>query len=321
MCIYYKAFRPKGFLINYIIMYKEYYENKCCIVTGGTGFIGRNIVEELLKFNIKSIIIFDRTLKYRWDDDRIIYIQGNLLYDLEKLCIYDFDIVFHEAANVDTTCTDNNNMINTNYNAFKNLVKICEDKGAKLIYASSAAIYGNSSAPNIVGNGENPLNIYGQSKYLMDKYIRENDIKIPVIGIRYFNVYGPGELHKNKMMSMISQIILKVKENNNVELFEFGEQKRDFVYVKDVAWCNILCGVYDKTDIFNCGYGISISFNTIFNIIKSIYKTESIIKYIPLRYDFYQNNTIADISKIQNSIGYIPKYNIEQGIHDYTKTF
>jgi ADP-L-glycero-D-manno-heptose 6-epimerase len=176
----------------------KYYLDKSILITGGTGFIGRNIVNELLNYNIKQIIIFDRTLKYSWDSNKIIYIQGNLLSDLHILNDYNFDIVFHQAANVDTTDMNENIMINTNYTSFIELIKLCEKKLAKLIYASSAATYGNSPAPNIVGINESPLNIYGKSKLMMDNYLRNNINKLPItiIGLRYFNVYGNGENHK-----------------------------------------------------------------------------------------------------------------------------
>ena len=298
----------------------NYYNGKKILITGGTGFIGRNIVNELLKYDISVIYIFDRTIKYKWENsDKIIYIEGDLLYDMDKVNAIDFDIVFHEAANVDTTCIDNKNMIETNFEAFVKLVNICNDKNAKLVYASSAAVYGNSKCPNIVDCSENPLNVYGESKLLMDKYIRDNSkkYKINVIGIRYFNVYGNGEQHKGKMMSMVSQMLNKIKNNEDINLFESGEQKRDFVYVKDVAKCNILAGLSDKTDIYNCGYGDSVDFNKIFTIIHSYFKNNSKIQYIKNHYNFFQNETKADIQNSKDILKYNPEYDIINGVYDY----
>lgn len=295
----------------------EYYKNKTILITGGTGFIGRNIVNELLKLETNKIIIFDRTIKYNWNNDKIKYIQGNLLYDLNKIEYEDFDICFHQAANVDTTCTDEDNMYNTNVNSFIKLVNICETKNAKIIYASSAATYGNSEPQHTVGNNEFPLNIYGKSKLMMDQYVRTHTHSNTIIGLRYFNVYGPGENHKNNMRSMIKQIIDKVINNENIKLFEYGEQRRDFIYVKDIAKCNLLAGISDVSNIYNCGYGSNVNFNYIFDIIKSYYKNESNIEYIKNKYDFFQNNTLADISSTINNLDYYPEYSIKDGIYDY----
>jgi ADP-L-glycero-D-manno-heptose 6-epimerase len=298
----------------------NYYKNKKIVVTGGTGFIGRNIINELLTYDIAHIIIFDRTIKHKWENStKITYIEGNLLYDLNQLEDCEFDILFHEAANVDTTCTDETNMVDTNYHAFTKLIKICENKNANIIYASSAAVYGNTEPPNKVGINESPLNIYGKSKLMMDTYIRENkdNLKIIATGIRYFNVYGPGESHKNKMMSMVSQMINKIKNNENVNLFKYGEQSRDFVYVKDVAHFNLLTALHQTAGIYNCGYGESVNFNTIFEIITSYYKNESSINYIENIYSFFQNETKADISSSIRDLNYTPKHNIIDGIYNY----
>uniref|UniRef100_A0A6C0B6V6 NAD-dependent epimerase/dehydratase domain-containing protein n=1 Tax=viral metagenome TaxID=1070528 RepID=A0A6C0B6V6_9ZZZZ len=298
----------------------SYYKNKKILVTGGTGFIGRNIVNELLEHEIEKLYIFDRTIKYNWkNSSKIIYIEGNLLSDINKIEECDFDIVFHEAANVDTTCNDRTNMIDTNFNAFVNLIEICNKKRAKLIYASSAAVYGNESCPNIVGLNENPLNVYGESKLMMDAHVREQstNLTVPIIGLRYFNVYGPGENHKGKMMSMIGQMLNNIKNNNNVNLFEYGEQKRDFVCVKDVVKCNLLAGMSQTTNIYNCGYGSSVDFNNIFEIIASYFKNNSTINYIPNTYKFFQNETKADIQLTTNNLNYNPKYDIIKGIYHY----
>ena len=300
----------------------SYYTDKQVLVTGGTGFIGRNIVNELLKYKVKEIIIFDRTIKHTWDDPRVKFIRGNLLTDIPVLSEQKFDILFHEAANVDTTCVDNQNMVQTNYESFIEIINICNKKGAKLVYASSAAVYGNSSTPNTVGTCESPINIYGKSKKMMDDYVLANykTFTVPVVGLRYFNVYGPGEEKKGAMRSMIRQMIDTIQTGSNVRLFEFGEQLRDFVYVKDVAVCNVHAGLQETTGIYNCGYGESVSFNTIFSILKSYYQGGSQITYIPQPYVFYQTNTLSEMRITCHTMKYCPSFDIKKGIYDYIKS-
>jgi len=215
---------------------------------------------------------------------------------------------------------DEDNMIATYVKSFITIIKLCERHNATLVYASSAATYGNSSAPNTVGLGETPLNIYGQSKLMMDNYVRSHTCTVPVIGIRYFNVYGPGEDHKRNMMSMVRQMMLKMQKNEVVSLFEYGEQMRDFVYVKDVAHCNLLCGLQQTSAIYNCGSGQSVSFNDIFNCISTVYtSTTSTIQYIKNIYSFYQDNTLANISNTTLQVKYVPQYTIDKGIVEYSR--
>ena len=296
----------------------EFYRDKRILVTGGTGFIGSNIVEGLLDYDVAKITVFDRTIKKTfYNPFKITYIQGDLLHDIEKLDEIEFDVCFHEAANVDTTCTDADNMMSTNFQAFVNLINICEKKHARLIYASSAAVYGNSSHPNRVGTDESPLNIYGESKLAMDKYVQNYQGDISITGLRYFNVYGPGEDHKNNMRSMVKQMMDKIHEGRDVELFEFGEQKRDFVYVKDVVRCNLLAGMKNITGIFNCSHGVSVSFNEIYKIIYSYFRNDTKLVYIKNKYDFFQNNTLADMTETKSQLEFVCKYNIVEGIYHY----
>ena len=297
-----------------------FYASKTILVTGGTGFIGRHIVDALLSYSVKKVYIFDRTLKSSWVDPRVVLLQGDLTKDLDRIAALDFDILFHEAANVDTTCTDEALMTATNVTAFQEIVKLCAvrstTRSVTLVYASSAATYGNSAPPNKVGFQENPLNIYGVSKLQMDTYMRSHPTQFPVIGLRYFNVYGNGEEHKGSMMSMISQMIDRMRDNKPVSLFEMGEQRRDFVYVKDVARCNLMAGMSSVSGIYNCGSGTSASFNEIFAILQSYYRNESTIRYIKNPYSFFQTETKADMSETLQGLGFSPTYTLSKGIYE-----
>jgi len=294
------------------------FDNKKILVTGGSGFIGSNIIKYLLKHkNIEIYNFSDEVSKIQ--NDKIVFIEGNLLCesDMEKLNNIKFDYIFHQAALVDTTVNDKDLMLKTNTNSFKKILNITKKHNCVLVYASSAAVYGNSEPPNSVGSYETPTNIYGESKLKMDilalDFIEKNP-KLNIVGLRYFNVYGPGEQHKGKMASMIYQLYLQMSNNKNPRLFKYGEQKRDFVYINDIVEANIKAALSNKSGIYNIGFGKSRNFNDIVKIINKTIDKNLEIEYFDNPYDFYQNHTEADIA---NDIEYQPKYNLEKGIQDY----
>ncbi|RDU63958.1 ADP-glyceromanno-heptose 6-epimerase [Helicobacter sp. MIT 14-3879] len=314
-------------------------EDKNILITGGAGFIGSNIAYYLNKYHPKArIFIFD---KFRSNE---IFSNGNLMSlghfknllefrgeiiigdlanknDLAKLDNLDFDYIFHQGAISDTTCLDQELVLKTNYESFDYFINKAKNDNAVLIYSSSAAVYGKTTAPNIVGSGEIPENVYGFSKLLMDKKIREiikddsnKDFKI--IALRYFNVYGSGEYFKGNTSSMILQIGIQALKNKKVRLFEFGEQLRDFVYIKDVIQANIKAMESIKSGIYNVGNGVARSFNDIVNILKN-HIGDFEVEYIKNPHSFYQNHTQADISNTTKDLFYEPRYSLESGIEDY----
>lgn len=315
---------------------------KVILITGGAGFIGSNLAKYLNKYHTQAkVVIFDRfcdgshfanghptslghfknLLNFKGD-----IIVGNLTNeaDLARLDAYKFDYIFHQAAISDTTCQNQELVLKTNYESFEYFINKAKADSATLIYASSAAVYGNLPAPNTISEDCAPENVYGYSKWLMDKRVgeilcAESSDDFNIIGLRYFNVYGNGEYFKGTTASMILQLIEQIKAHKKVRLFEFGEQMRDFVYVKDVIQANIKAIEAQKSGIYNVGSGKARSFNDIIAALKTHFG-EFEVEYIKNPYTFYQNHTEADIGETQKDLFYEPRYSLEDGISDYIES-
>ncbi|MEK7658902.1 MAG: ADP-glyceromanno-heptose 6-epimerase [Patescibacteria group bacterium] len=298
-------------------------ENKKILITGGAGFIGSNLVKTLQeKYPNNKYYIVDNFSS--GNADNLSGFKGEIIcaniaeIDISKH-FGKLDIIFHQAAITDTTVFDEEKMMFNNVVGFINVLNFAKICGAKLIYASSAATYGHSMPPMIVGKNEVPANIYGVSKLEADKIARENFSNLPIIGLRYFNVYGPGEKFKGKMASMIWQLYLQMKEGKRPKIFKYGEQKRDQVYIKDVVMANMLAMECQKSGIFNIGAGKATSFNQIIENLNKVLKTNLEPEYIDNPYQHYQENTEADLTETREFLGYYPEYDIKKGIEDYFK--
>jgi ADP-L-glycero-D-manno-heptose 6-epimerase len=308
------------------------------LITGGAGFIGSNLAHKLQELYPETkIVVFDKfrngtkfetsgNERYLGHFKNLIGFRGDIIAgdlrnksDLEKLKKYDFGTIFHQGAVSDTTVLDENLVIDTNLNSFYDLVEIAKEKNAKLIYASSAGTYGNSPAPNRIGEGENPENVYGFSKLMMDRVSQNSDYK-NIIGLRYFNVYGERETYKMSASSMIFQLRNQVLKNGKVKLFKFGEQKRDFVYIDDVVQANLLAMKSENGGVFNVGSGEARTFNDIIKILSEEMKVNIKVEFIENPYTFYQNHTEADISETEKTLGYKPQFSLENGIKKYLKS-
>ncbi len=313
---------------------------KNILITGGAGFIGSNLAKEIeKKFPECVITIFDYfnnnekrlngNYQYFGDYKNIIGLKCNIIIgdisnenDVLKLLKGEYDVIFHQGAISDTTVLNQEQVLKTNLSTFNLFLDYCKINSSKLVYASSAGTYGNSISPNIVGVGEFPENIYGFSKLSMDElarsYIKKNR-NIHIVGLRYFNVYGPGELYKRRTSSMILQLARQAITKKHVKLFKFGEQRRDFVYINDVVQANINA-TDGESGIYNVGSGQSSSFLEIVKNIELYINSKVLIDFIDNPYSFYQNNTLADLSKSIDGINYQPKYNLEIGIKNYMET-
>ncbi len=301
------------------------------LITGGAGFIGSNIALALQKkYPDAEIVVLDNFSSGYFknlDGFKGEFLAGDIsdkhLWDyLAKN--FSFDAVFHQAAITDTTVEDQNLMLQINTNAFKYLLDTALEKwGAKVIYASSAAVYGNCPAPMKEDGCLKPENVYGFSKLMMDnlafKYMKRYP-EATIVGLRYFNVYGYGEAHKGKFASMVYQLMVKMLRGQKPRLFKWGEQRRDFVYIKDVIKANLLALEKGRQGVYNVGTGQARSFNELVEILNRVLGTAYEIEYFDNPYDFYQNYTEADLTKISSELGYKPDWSLEEGVRDYYNT-
>ena len=313
--------------------------NKTVVITGGAGFIGSNVALHIQEhYPDCNVVVFDR---FR-DDTRfpngnltslghfknLLDFKGHVIAgdinnpdDIARLAGIDFDYMIHQAAISDTTVHNEMLVVQTNLNAFTDLLDLCVAKNAHMIYASSAATYGNTAAPNRVGGDEEPENVYGFSKLMMDQVFtkyRRNHPDLPITGFRFFNVYGPRETFKGKTASMILQLGLQMLDGDRPRIFKYGEQKRDFVYIGDVVNAHMLAMEAGASGVFNVGAGVARTFNDIVSSLNSAMGTEMEADYIDNPYTaFYQNHTEADISETGAALGYKPMFTLEEGVLDY----
>ena len=316
------------------------FNNKTILITGAAGFIGSNLCfyfqDNYPKANIIALDCFRSTatlsngnLKSFGHYKNLLGFNGTVISGdindrkLLKALKYDynFDYIFHEAAISDTTVEEQDLMIKTNVNAYEDLLKIAIKHKAHMIYASSAATYGDASSPQTPGD-EAPGNVYGFSKLMMDNisdtYIKK-DLGISIIGLRYFNVYGAKEFFKNKTASTVVQFGHQILAGNTPKLFE-GSDKilRDFVYIEDVIQANIKAASSGVSGVYNVGTGKARSFQDIADLLQENLGTNLGTNYIPNPFiGQYQFHTEANICATTADIGYEPGYELEDGIKAY----
>ncbi|HOX09022.1 MAG TPA: ADP-glyceromanno-heptose 6-epimerase [Candidatus Omnitrophota bacterium] len=292
------------------------------LVTGAAGLIGSNLALELQKHG-KTIALDDLSAGRK---ENLARFKGAMVIaDIRKVDYSKFldrcDAVFHQAAITDTTVMDRNLMLSVNVDAFKRLLIYAKSIGCKkIVYASSAATYGKGKVPMKETDRPAPANIYGESKVRMEQvakaFVKENP-DFSVVGLRYFNVYGPGETHKKKAASMIYQLYLQMASGKRPRVFKWGEQYRDFIYVKDVVAANMKAMAYKGSGVFNAGTGSPATFNEVIEALNRALKKDLTPEYFDNPYGFYQDRTHADISLSKAALKFSAKYGIEAGIKDY----
>jgi ADP-L-glycero-D-manno-heptose 6-epimerase len=306
------------------------------IVTGGAGFIGSNIVKTLNERGVSDILVVDNLKNgvkfkniadceiadYMDKHDFLQRVKNNESF-AKKV-----EAIFHEGACSSTTEWDGHYMMQNNYEYSKSLLHYCLEHKIAYLYASSASVYGSGTVFKEVREHEEPLNVYGYSKFLFDQYVRRHlpTAKSQIVGFRYFNVYGPRESHKGSMASVAYHHHNQIRDTGVVKLFEGcdgygdGEQRRDFVYVGDTVAVNLWFMEHpDKSGIFNLGTGRSQPFNDIAKSVIAFYSRGQ-LEYIPFPDHLkgrYQSFTEADISVLREAGYSAPFKTVQEGVHEY----
>jgi ADP-L-glycero-D-manno-heptose 6-epimerase len=312
------------------------------VVTGGAGFIGSAIVWRLNQLGLDNILIVDELgIDDKWKNLTSLkfadYInKWEFLDKLESGFDFDIESIVHMGANSSTTEKDADHLIENNYEYTKSLAAYSVENGIRFVYASSAATYGDGSLGFKDNEGElqklRPLNMYGYSKQLFDLWAVRNKLTDKIAGIKYFNVYGPNEYHKGDMRSVVSKAYEQIKSTGMVRLFKSehpdykdGEQKRDFVYVKDAVDMTLfLLTNKDKNGIYNIGSGKARTWNDLVHGIFNAAGKPVKIEYIDLPDTLskkYQYFTEADLSKIKKAGYNQPLLSLEEGVTDYVKNY
>ena len=338
--------------------------NSVILVTGAAGFIGSCMVGYLNRKGFHNIIIVDKfdeeNKKHNYEDKKIIArVERDELFDWLKEHPMKIDFIFHLGARTDTTEFNYDVLEKLNVDYSQKIWNYCIEKNIPLVYASSAATYGDGELgykdDHELPFKLNPLNPYGKSKNEFDKWVLQSIRKSDPVetrhalsvqkaeppfwaGLKFFNVYGPNEYHKERMASVIFHSFNQIQSTGKVKLFKShkpaykdGEQLRDFVYVKDVV--DICFWLMDKSTapgegpapgLYNLGTGKARTFKDLVNAIFKSLGKEPIIEFIDTPLDIrdkYQYFTEADMSKIRNA-GYKEGfYSLEEGVETYVQNF
>jgi ADP-L-glycero-D-manno-heptose 6-epimerase len=312
------------------------------VVTGGAGFIGSAIVAKLNELGRKDILVVDR-----WDKDGLKkrnlagrdYLAFHDHEEFLKLVLADLvkgevSCLIHMGACSSTTGQDRDFYLRNNFEYSCHMARWAMKKGARFIYASSAATYGDgesgySDEKDAIRRCR-PLNYYGESKQLFDEWVLDNALYDKVVGLKFFNVFGPNEYHKGDMKSLVAKAYGRVAKEGTMSLFKSyrdgyadGEQKRDFIYVKDAV--DVVLFFMDHPEangIYNLGTGLARSWNDLAKALFSALGKPVVIEYIDMPERLrsqYQYFTQADMRRLR-SVGYQkPFTSLEHAIKDYVK--
>lgn len=322
------------------------------VVTGGAGFIGSNLIRGLNRRGYTDILAVDDLT----EGDKFRNLVGCEISDYQhkddfRLRVRQGDLggveaVLHQGACSDTTERNGHYMLDNNYRVTLELFELCQARRIPFLYASSAAVYGAGPVYAEDPANEGPLNVYGYSKYLFDQVLRRRmrELAAPVVGLRYFNVYGPQEQHKGRMASVAFHNYNEFLKDGHVRLFggwdgySDGGQMRDFIHVDDVVNVNLhFIDHPEVSGIFNCGAGRAQPFNDVASSVVNAIRVsrgepplklaeqveQGLLRYIPFPDDLkgrYQSHTQADLNQLRAAGYNEPFRDVQTGVTQYVDT-
>jgi len=312
------------------------------VVTGGAGFIGSALAQKLNEDGRKDLLIVDDVdhPEKQKNLDALEYheLQSKdaFLKNVHKANLPDLQAILHMGACSSTTETDEAFLTKNNFEYTRDLARYCLEKETRFIYASSAATYGDGEQGYDDDESKleilKPLNLYGESKQNLDMWARQQGVFDEIVGLKYFNVYGPNEYHKGDMQSLVRKGFFQARDHGKIRLFKSyktqyadGGQERDFLYVKDAVAMTLF--FIDRPEIgglYNVGSGTARNWNDLANAIFSALDREPNIEYIDMPESIrnqYQYHTQAKMDKIRQAGYSSPTTTLEAGITDYVQNY
>lgn len=292
------------------------------LVTGGTGLVGSHLARRLQEMG-HAVVITGHDAEPKPEGFAGLYLQPSFI-GLDWEAIGAVDAVFHQAAINDTTLLNAQEMWRANVESSRELFQRTIEQGCRrIVYASSTAVYGDGGVPYREDQELRPLNPYAESKVALEKVAADLNRAHPdavFVGLRYSNVYGPGEAHKGRRASMIYQLAQQMRDGNP-RIFKNGEQQRDYISVGDVVEANLKALRASSSVVVNCGSGTATTFNDLIAILNDVMGMRRMPEYIHNPYtDRYQSHTECDMSLAKERLGFVPNCGIEEGIRAYHAT-
>jgi ADP-L-glycero-D-manno-heptose 6-epimerase len=318
------------------------YDDQLIVITGGAGFIGSGVVRYLNDMGLNNLIIVDELRQSeKWKN-----LVGKQFVDIiPKSQLFDWlvgkesliEAFIHLGACSDTMETNASYLLENNYRYSVRLAEYALKNEQRFIYASSAATYGDGSKGFVDDASQlytlQPLNMYGFSKQLFDQWALNEGVLDKLVGLKYFNVFGPNEAHKGRMASAITRMVPQILKGEKVRLFKStdpsrfadGEQKRDFIYVKDAVRMTCAFLTNDAGGIYNIGSGKASTWNELAHAVFKALDRPTQIEYIDMPAELvnkYQNYSRADMQKIAQVLkDQVTCMSLEDSVADYVKNY